>query len=1651
MILGPGTHLRNMILAEEGKQRTPAWSSACGICDASARVGVSGGRMLETASESQPLSCMEDSSNDSPIIPFGRSLPEEAELRDRHPHPVAEPVSLAKVADGVEGDAEYERWSEGSDNEGWEEEDEGEEEDVANWRKDKGLSGKAFLDSVKGEIAVYLAAWEESRRQIVYDRHHVDEYHRWQSAIRAIVNLSIHHQHKTPSTKEKPPLLNMTQYPPNPNKLYLKPLHPSPWCPPAAQEGVVGQPSGQGRAGSLCFSAAFENGNLLIATAVSAHVYKLLLEPDTNSIGHTQWFYWCVAGGTKGVTYTFQIENCAKPNSLYSQGMRPVSWSTKAGRGWERAGRNIRYSRGTLLRPNDRGYFSVLSFEYDWEHEDDTVFFAYHYPYTYSLLQDFLDALEENPHSAALLRRHTLCQSIAGLRVDMLEVHEMASAPPTPCTEPAHPRGSTPNTSRPLSAMSERPLSKSVPPDKGRGKREGSSSPEPAPPELRLLRSRKPVVVLIARLHPGEPQGSWMIHGFIRFLVGDSPHAILLRRAYHFVVVPMMNPDGVIYGNYRCSLAGVDLNRVFASPKEFLHPSVFHLKKLLRQLHDQGREILAFFDFHGHSKRKGIFLYGCRYKPPSRPGSPSARMAEEPLSLFGLPGSNPVADNVEIRLLARLCCLGGFDLVWTGCKFGMPPSKLGTARCVIFKEFRCKFCYAIEASCWTADRRVPLPPKPAWSDLCLKYERRLRRELENRQPRTQTEKAMKAAAVHALTPFEIEARERGWTRLQGGMLPNVIDPPPRREGATMTMPAQKHAHFQDIQALISATAAAAEGADHQVEAPVRGPEGARHQFARGASRYGALNPAQNIDLKIESLQWVSNHPEQEQEWVAPSSERQGNASSLQYELTPGRLQCVGPLVARALAKIKGYFPEAQRMQNAIEDARKLQNEEKQFQHLVKKVLLHRATTEHFSAPAPALHDQSLARAAVPSHLPTLFSTWDAFDIHENFDGSEHYFPFLAYGHMADANLYQLRRDFQAQVAAELEGVAPKHRLSRLMSRASQAFIEPDDEGSDSNPSEDNKDAETLSRLHENISRKVKKRKRLPDILDYSVAGGHPIFDQLQQEQQDPEDIKTFHAFGRTMIVKVTKDAHRTTPKADTEIRLPSRPRTALAGERPTASLPRERLLPDAADDDDEVLMLKDAVSSWEGPGPRPVTAGQERGPRGSSRLVSPSDRSTPIRIRLSARSARPRPEGRGKGGERAGEALTKRRRELETRRASVNVSPRKFEWPGSFRQAAPAPQVDLTMPFDATLLKAASPSSSPRVSPRPKHMSFRHRRMVKGHITSGSFGSGSERSPILLRRPSGIADIRDPAGGREEKTEMGLFPHPNLSRGLTRPITLQSTVPATSPSSPSPPSQPPSSPVPPQSTPAKKGSPRSSPPMQRSASPHRTLRHRPVSPIAAFFFARRARGPHASLRESPSCSPPGTPVCLSRPGSPLLRRKEEDEDVGISPAFLPSAPPLSRQSRPSTARSVGLNRDDESNAITAIIPGPFTWRGQGDDEKGSERLLEHLGIKECGTARELIRPPRTRHLARILFPPPLVRKREREAEDSQPHDATVPDPARPVSAPSAHHSTWTRQSPAIGDGSRRDDSRRVGGPMDLPAMRRVVMGGMGGWTQVVKG
>ena len=54
--------------------------------------------------------------------------------------------------------------------------------------------------------------------------------------------------------------------------------------------------------------------------------------------------------------------------------------------------------------------------------------------------------------------------------------------------------------------------------------------------------------------------------------------ARILRENFTFYIIPMLNIDGVVNGNYRCDLSAVDLNRQWNIAQKTQHPTIFHSK-----------------------------------------------------------------------------------------------------------------------------------------------------------------------------------------------------------------------------------------------------------------------------------------------------------------------------------------------------------------------------------------------------------------------------------------------------------------------------------------------------------------------------------------------------------------------------------------------------------------------------------------------------------------------------------------------------------------------------------------------------------------------------------------------------------------------------------------------------------------------------------------------------------------------------------------------------------------------------------------------------------------------------------------------------------------------------------------------------------------
>jgi murein tripeptide amidase MpaA len=93
---------------------------------------------------------------------------------------------------------------------------------------------------------------------------------------------------------------------------------------------------------------------------------------------------------------------------------------------------------------------------------------------------------------------------------------------------------------------------------------------------------KKQTIIITSRVHAGETPASLVFKGIFNFLMSNKPEAKFLRRFYTFVLVPCLNPDGVVCGNYRSSISGVDLNRNWIKPDIDFQPEVFNVKKMMQ-------------------------------------------------------------------------------------------------------------------------------------------------------------------------------------------------------------------------------------------------------------------------------------------------------------------------------------------------------------------------------------------------------------------------------------------------------------------------------------------------------------------------------------------------------------------------------------------------------------------------------------------------------------------------------------------------------------------------------------------------------------------------------------------------------------------------------------------------------------------------------------------------------------------------------------------------------------------------------------------------------------------------------------------------------------------------------------------------------------
>jgi hypothetical protein len=118
------------------------------------------------------------------------------------------------------------------------------------------------------------------------------------------------------------------------------------------------------------------------------------------------------------------------------------------------------------------------------------------------------------------------------------------------------------------------------------------------------------VVWVLGRQHPVETTSSFMVEGLVTHLletVAREGGKGGMIDQYVFKIVPMVNPDGVIHGNTRAELTGIDPNRVWKKTSKTITPAIHYIKKKILKSPGQVSMIL---DLHSHSKKLGCFFYG---------------------------------------------------------------------------------------------------------------------------------------------------------------------------------------------------------------------------------------------------------------------------------------------------------------------------------------------------------------------------------------------------------------------------------------------------------------------------------------------------------------------------------------------------------------------------------------------------------------------------------------------------------------------------------------------------------------------------------------------------------------------------------------------------------------------------------------------------------------------------------------------------------------------------------------------------------------------------------------------------------------------------------------------------------------------------------
>lgn len=117
-------------------------------------------------------------------------------------------------------------------------------------------------------------------------------------------------------------------------------------------------------------------------------------------------------------------------------------------------------------------------------------------------------------------------------------------------------------------------------------------------------------ILILAMQHAGEDAGGFMAEGMIKFLLSGEEQAEFARQHFNYLIIPMMNPDGLYHGISRYNVQMEDLNNIWMDDDK-AQPEVAGVKAWAESWFAEGNSLDLFLDIHNHTQfhQYNVFIF----------------------------------------------------------------------------------------------------------------------------------------------------------------------------------------------------------------------------------------------------------------------------------------------------------------------------------------------------------------------------------------------------------------------------------------------------------------------------------------------------------------------------------------------------------------------------------------------------------------------------------------------------------------------------------------------------------------------------------------------------------------------------------------------------------------------------------------------------------------------------------------------------------------------------------------------------------------------------------------------------------------------------------------------------------------------------------